>query len=66
MAETRKISGRLEENVKGMELFFCDCADIKKKRMKLGKDLDTDCYLTYLEVSVDMGTSALGETLKYL
>ena len=26
----------------------------------------TACYLTFIEVSVDMGTSTLGETLKYL
>ena len=56
----------LRQNIESMEIFFHDCADIKKKQMKLGKNQDTACYLTFIEVSVDMGTSALGETLKYL
>lgn len=34
--------------------------------MNLGKNGDVPCYLTFIEVSVDMGTSALSEVLKYL
>ena len=52
MAEKTKISERLN--------------DIKKKRMNLGKNRDVACYLTFIEVSVDMGNSALLEVLKYL
>lgn len=32
----------------------------------LGRQMDVACYLTFIEVSVDMGTSALSEVLKYL
>lgn len=66
MEEKQKISKFLKENITWMEQHFKDCADIKKKPMKLGKNQDVDCYLTFIEVAVDMGTSALGETLKYL
>ena len=62
----RPVSTDLKQNIEEMENYFHDCADIKKKQMKLGKNQDTACYLTFIEVSVDMGTSALGETLKYL
>ena len=61
-----KISKNLSENITHMENYFHDCADIKKKQMKLGKRKDTDCYLTFIEVSVDTGSSSLGETLKEL
>ena len=61
-----EISKNLQKNIDSMEKYFHDCADIKKKRMKLGKNQDTECYLIYIEVSVDMGTSALSETLKFL
>lgn len=66
MEEKHTISKFLKENITWMEQYFKDCADIKKKKMKLGKNQDVDCYLTFIEVSVDMGTSALGEALKYL
>lgn len=62
----RPVSTDLTQNIEEMEFYFHDCADIKKKQMKLGRNQDTACYLTFIEVSVDMGTSALGETLKYL
>ena len=68
MSENQKcpVSTDLTQNIEEMEFYFHDCADIKKKQMKLGRNQDTACYLTFIEVSVDMGTSALGETLKYL
>lgn len=66
MEEKHTISKFLRENITWMEQYFKDCADIKKKKMKLGKNQDVDCYLTFIEVSVDMGASALGEALKYL
>ena len=64
--EKNNVSVVLSENINAMEQYFSDCADIKKKKMTLGKNQDTKCYLTFIEVSVDMGTSALGETLKFL
>ncbi len=66
MAEKTKISERLDENIAHMEELFHTCDDIKKKRMNLGKKRDVACYLTFIEVSVDMGNSALLEVLKYL
>ena len=68
MSENQKcpVSTDLTQNIEEMEFYFHDCADIKKKQMRLGRNQDTACYLTFIEVSVDMGTSALGETLKYL
>lgn len=65
-AEKTKISERLDENIAHMEELFHTCDDIKKKRMNLGKNRDVACYLTFIEVSVDMGNSALLEVLKYL
>ncbi|MGN0349934.1 MAG: spore germination protein [Roseburia sp.] len=64
--EKTPITGLLSENIAHMERLFCVCDDIKKKQMKLGKNKDVECYLTFIEVSVDMGSSALSELLKYL
>ena len=66
MTEKIPVSKRLSENIAQMEQFFHECDDIKKKEMMLGRQMDVPCYLTFIEVSVDMGTSALGEVLKYL
>lgn len=66
MEEKRKVSNILQDNIDGMENYFKECADIKKKRMKLGRKQNVECYLTFIEVSVDMGNSALLETLKFL
>lgn len=61
-----KITPCLSENIAHMEKLFSVCDDIKKKQMNLGKNGDVPCYLTFIEVSVDMGTSTLSEVLKYL
>lgn len=66
MAEKIPISRQLSDNIAHMEELFHVCDDIKKKQLKLGKNMDVACYLTFIEVSVDMGTSALSELLKYL
>lgn len=58
-----KISSLLADNIAQMEEQFAVCADIKKKQMKLGKNKDVDCYLTYIEVALDTGNSMLGELL---
>lgn len=66
MAKKTAISKNLSENVAHMEELFHTCDDIKKKQMNIGKDGDVACYLTFIEVAVDMGNSALLELLKYL
>lgn len=66
MAGKTAVSKALSENIAQMERLFCDCDDIKKKQMNLGRKMDVACYLTFIEVAVDMGNSALLETLKYL
>lgn len=66
MAKKTAISKNLSENIAHMEELFHTCDDIKKKQMNIGKDRDVACYLTFIEVSVDMGNSALLEVLKYL
>lgn len=66
MMEKTAISRNLSENIAQMEQLFHTCDDIKKKQMNLGKNRDVSCYLTFIEVAVDMGNSALLELLKYL
>lgn len=66
MKKKTPVTSLLSENIAHMEEFFHECDDIKKKQMNLGKNRDIPCYLTFIEVSVDMGTSALSEVLKYL
>lgn len=66
MAEKTPVSRQLSDNIAHMEELFHVCDDIKKKKINLGKNMDVSCYLTFIEVSVDMGTSALSELLKYL
>lgn len=66
MAEKTPVSRQLSDNIAHMEELFHVCDDIKKKEINLGKNMDVSCYLTFVEVSVDMGTSALSELLKYL
>ena len=66
MAKKTAISKNLSENIAHMEELFHTCDDIKKKQMNIGKDGDVACYLTFIEVAVDMGNSALLELLKYL
>ena len=65
MKEKVAVSKRLSENIAQMEEFFHECDDIKKKELMLGRQMDVACYLTFIEVSVDMGTSALSEVLNY-
>lgn len=65
MKKKTMVSAILKRNIEEMEEYFFDCADLKKKEMKLGLHQDVNCYLTFIEVSVNTGTSALGETLKY-
>lgn len=66
MTKETAVTENLEENIARMEALFSDCDDIKKKRLKLGRDGDISCYLAFIEVAVDMGNSALLELLKYM
>ena len=66
MTEKTPVSNSLADNIARMEALFHTCDDMKKKQMKLGKNKDVSCYLTFIEVAVDMGNSALLEVLKYL
>lgn len=66
MAKKTAISKNLVDNIAQMEVLFHTCADINKKQMNIGIKKDVPCYLTFIEVAVDMGNSALLEMLKYL
>lgn len=60
------IVSSLQENIDAIEQYLNTCDDIKKKRMRLGKNQEVECYLIFIEISLSMSTAALGETLKYL
>lgn len=61
-----KISPQIKTNIDLMETVFRDCADLKKKSMNLGANQDVEAYLIYVEVTVDSGSSVLGQTLHFL
>lgn len=59
-----QITPDLQENIKNFEELFSDCEDIKKRRIKVGKNLKSECYIVYIEVtvsSVDWKDSAIGK-----
>lgn len=61
-----QITPVLQENIKNFEDLFSDCSDIKKRRIKVGKNLGSECYVAYIEVaisSVDWKDSAVGKFL---
>ena len=60
-----KITAQIKSNIIRMEEAFLDCADVKKKAMKLGRNQEVEAYLIYIEVTVDSGTSILGQTLRF-
>lgn len=65
----KKITTRLEENIRNYEELFSDCADIKKRRIKVGQHLKKECYIAYIEVAVsgtDWKESAIGKLLNTL
>ena len=47
-----QITPDLQENIKNFEELFSDCEDIKKRRIKVGKHLDRECYIAYIEVAI--------------
>lgn len=61
-----QITPDLQENIRNFEELFSDCEDIKKRRIKVGKNLKSECYIAYIEVSVssvDWKDSAIGKFL---
>ena len=61
-----QITPDLQENINNFEELFSDCEDIKKRRIKVGKNLKSECYIVYIEVtvsSVDWKDSAIGKLL---
>lgn len=68
MKETR-ISCNLEQNIKRFQEIYADCADVKMRRMMLGKEHERECFLAYIEVAVNntmLQQTALGRLLAYL
>ena len=64
-----QFSGNLQEDEAAMVKLFANCADIKKKEMKIGKHKGISCFLIYIEVtlsSVMLRTTALGNFLARL
>lgn len=62
-------TGNLKTDAAAMESLFCDCADIKQKEMKIGKEKKISCFLMYIEItmsSVMLRTTALGNYLARL
>lgn len=56
----------LNENIAAFEELFKDSADIKKRRMKLGKNMRLECYVAYIEIAVGnmiIEQSVLGKML---
>lgn len=63
------ISTNLEQNIEAFGQLFSDCADIVTRRMKLGKELKTECFIAYVEVAVGnmiLEDSVLGKLLNTL
>ncbi len=64
-----QITQDFEENIRNFEELFSDCADIKKRRIRVGEHRGKECYIAYIEVSlsnVDWTDSAVGKFLKTL
>lgn len=70
MGDTKtKISGDLQKNIDRFKEIFSDCADIKMREMRLGKDRGRACFLAYIEVAVSnmlLENTALGRMLAAL
>ncbi len=59
----------LKENMNQFEMLFSDCADIKKRKIKVGQKLERECFIAYIEVAisnVDWKDSAVGKLLQTL
>lgn len=66
---TTPISTDLQKNIQAFEKIFSDCADIKRRTMRLGKNAGTSCFIAYVEVAVGnmlLEQSVLGRLLNTL
>ena len=64
-----QITPDLQENITNFEELFSDSEDIKKRKIKVGKNLESECYIAYVEVAisnVDWKDSAVGKLLEKL
>ncbi len=64
-----KIVADLEKNIEVFQQIFSDCADIKTRRMKLGRELGVECFIAYIEVAVGnmlLEDSVIGKLLNTL
>lgn len=68
----KKITKKLSENIRNYEELFSDCADIKRRRIKVGRHMKKECFIAYIEVAVsstdwkDSGIGKLLDTLQKL
>ncbi len=53
MQEKQPVSMKLEKNERWMREQCRDCADIKFRPMKLGRESSLSCLMVYIEVTVD-------------
>ncbi len=63
------VSGRLSEDIRVYKQIFSDCADIKMREMKIGKEQNVGCMVAYVEVtggSVIFEKSLIGNLLNSL
>ena len=47
-----QITQDLEENIRNFEEMFQDCADIKRRRIRVGAQGGRECYIAYIEVAL--------------
>lgn len=69
MSTNKPITPHLEENIKNFETLFSDCADIKMRKIKVGRQQKKNCCIAYIEValsSTDWTDSAVGKLLNTL
>ena len=63
------VSKYIEQNIARFQQIYTDCADIKMRRMKLGRNRKRTCFLAYIEVSVEsvsLEQNAIGKLMSYL
>lgn len=69
MKKKTAVSLHIEENIKNYKNIFERCSDIKFQQMKLGKEHDCECFLAYIEVSINntlIRNTALGRMIGFL
>lgn len=69
MEKKTKVSKNISKNITLFQEIYKDCADIKMRNMWLGEKKGRECFLAYIEISVNntmLEQTALGRMLKYL